>query len=327
LLVGLGRKALTFGDGWANVNSDRSFFEAFKALDVFVIAKTETLTKGKRTVALVESVDGMTTPAELLALVAAVEFGSDHPIAKAIIKRSSSDKTIEPYVARDHRAIPGVGVTAMVDGRSITIAGPSILAARNLTLTVDQLMKVNAENIAGRTVVYALRNSELLGFVSLDDEFDESAHSAIRLIQRLGKRVVMLSSDAQGVVELVAQRFDVDQSFAEILPHLRPRVFEQLSQKGERLAVVGKEFAPESDGLVQIAPDLSTLRLAIERGVKIRRVLRQNLVIAAVLELAALPLALGAFAGAGWVFEVVAGSVLISLSTAIAVLQARSMKR
>jgi Cu2+-exporting ATPase len=327
LLVGLGRKAFTVGDGWAKVNADRSFFEVFKALDVFVIAKTETLTKGKRTVALVESVDGMTTPAELLALVAAVEFGSDHPIAKAIIKRSASDKTIEPYVARDQRAIPGVGVTAMVDGQSITIAGPSILAARNLTLTVDQLMKVNAENIAGRTVVYALRNSELLGFVSLDDEFDESVGTAIRLIQRLGKRVVLLSSDAQGVVELVANRFGVDQSFAEILPHLRPRVFEQLSQKGERLALVGNEFAPESDGLVQIAPDLATLRLGLDRGVKIRRVLRQNLLIAAVLELAALPLALGALAGAGWVFEVVVGSVLISLSTAIAVLQARSMKR
>jgi Cu2+-exporting ATPase len=186
---------------------------------------------------------------------------------------------------------------------------------------------VNDENIAGRTVVYALRDSQLIGFISLDDEFDESAHSAIRLIQRLAKRVVLLSSDAQGVVEWAAKEFEVDQSFAEILPHLRPRVFEQLAQNGKTIAVVGSEFAPQSDGLTLIAPDLATLRLGLERGIKLRRVLRQNLAVAAVLELVAVPLAVGLFAGAGRVFEVVLGSVLISLSTAIAFVHARSMKR
>jgi Cu2+-exporting ATPase len=324
-LAALGRKALTVGDSWQYVNAERAFFERFAATDVVVLPKSGALTDTGRWLMAKQSFVSSLGDQDLLLLAAAVEQHSDHPLAGAILARlNASDELAE---ARDFRAIPGVGVTAMVGGQAVTIGGPTLLTSRNLFLTVDQLVRVTAEHAEGRTVLFMVRDNELLGFFAIAHNISESASRAVDLLHKFKKRIVVLSADAEDVVKWVAEHFDIDEVYAEVMPHQRASVFEKLAAGGKTVAVVGEEFLPQADGVPVLAKDLDSLAVAIERGMKLRRVLGQNLVIAGVLELLALPLALGAFASIGATFEIVLGSLLISLSAATAAWQTRKLKR
>jgi Cu2+-exporting ATPase len=264
---------------------------------------------------------------QLLEIAAAVERESEHSIGRAIVTAAESKGLAGLAAARDLRAIPGVGVTAMLDGKAITIGGPSLLTARNLTLTVDQLLLVNDENSRGRTVGYLIRDNELLGCISTADAVNEHAEERVASVQRLGKKAVLLSADAQGVVEWLGKELGLDETFGEVLPHQRQALLANLQADGKRVAVVGNEFAPELDGLEQLAKSLEELDSIILRGRQLKAKLWQNRVAAAVLVLAGVPMAMQGFAGAESTFTLIYGGVLISLSSAFAAVQVRSMKR
>jgi len=264
---------------------------------------------------------------ELLAIAAAVESESDHPIAKAIVSAAETKGLVGGQTARDLRAIPGVGVTAILDGKAITIGGPSLLTARNLALTVDQLLLVNDENTRGRTVAYVIRDSELLGCISTADAVNEFAASRVVSVQRLGKKVVLLSADAQGVVDWLAGELGLDAAYGEVLPHQRAEFFSRLQADGNKACVVGNEFAPHTHGIQQIASSLEELNWFIARGRRLRAKLWQNRAAVAILALAGIPMALGAFTDATSLATLTYGAVLISLSYALAVVQVHSMKR
>ena len=327
VLLPIGQPFFTVGGAYADVNAVREGFAKLKSIDVVVLAKTGTLTAGKHSVVATHSFSSAVSQDELLAIAASVERDSDHPIARAIVSAAESKGLTGRSAARDLRAIPGVGVTAMFDGKAITIGGPSLLTARNLTLTVDQLLLVNDENSRGRTVGYVLRDDELLGCISTADAVNESPEGKVAALQKLGKEVVLLSSDAQGVVEWLAGELGLDAAYGEVLPHQRAEFFARLQADGKKVAVVGSEFAPEPDGVDQIAASLEALNWVVVRGTRLRVKLWQNRVAAVILALAGLPMALGAFSAANSEQTLIYGSVLISLSTAFAAVQLRSMKR
>jgi Cu2+-exporting ATPase len=327
VLLPIGAKFQTNGSAYEDVNSVRAGFAKLKAFDVVVVAKTGTLTEGKHSVVATHAFSSQVSADELLAIAAAVESSSDHPIAKAIVAAAESKNLVGGPTARDLRAIPGVGVTAILDGKAITIGGPSLLTARNLALTVDQLLLVNDENSRGRTVAYVIRDSELLGCISTADAVNEFAASRVASVQRLGKKAVLLSADAQGVVEWLGKELGLDQTFGEVLPHQRQALLANLQADGKRVAVVGNEFAPEPEGVGQIAKSLEELDSIIVRGRQLKAKLWQNRVAAVVLVLAGLPMAMQGFAGADSTFTLIYGGVLISLSSAFAAVQVRSMKR
>lgn len=326
-LLPIGTKPLTTGKGYAPLNQLREAFALLKSVETVVLPKTGTLTAGKHVVVDVQSFATDVTADQILELASSVERGSEHPIARAIVLAAANKGLDGLSAARDLRSIPGVGVTAMVDGRAITIGGPSLLTSRNLTLNVDQLIKVNEENSLGRTVGYVIRDSELIGYIATSDEFNDEAREPVARLQRLGKLVAVLSSDATGVVKNVAFEFELVEWFAEVLPHQRAELFERLAAGGNKVAVVGSEFAPESDSLITLAPSLGQLDSIVRRGIQLRAKLWQNRVAAAVLGLAAIPLISLAFSEPDLTTTLVYGSVLISLSVAIAAWQTRSLKR
>jgi Cu2+-exporting ATPase len=327
LLLPLEAKSLTVGDRYAVLNAVREGFAKLKAIDIVVLPKTGTLTAGKHSVVGVHSFSADVSADQLLEIAAAVERESEHSIGRAIVTAAESKGLAGLAAARDLRAIPGVGVTAMLDGKAITIGGPSLLTARNLTLTVDQLLLVNDENSRGHTVGYVIRDNELLGCISTADAVNEHAEERVASVQRLGKKAVLLSADAQGVVEWLGKELGLDQTFGEVLPHQRQALFARLQADGKRVAVVGNGFAPELDGIDQIAKSLEELDSIISRGRQLKAKLWQNRAAAAVLVLAGLPMVMQGFAGADATFTLIYGGVLISLSSAFAAVQVRSMKR
>ena len=324
---------------------NRKHFEALRNVDVVVFDKTGTLTEGKRAVAGVHSIEGRNDSAEMLQLAAAVEQYSEHSLARAIVTHAGSSIDL---AAKDFRVIPGVGVTARIGASVITIGGPALLSSRNLTLTVSDLLKANQENSLGRTVVYVLRESELLGYISVGDTIRESALDAVENIQKLGKRVVILSGDAQGVVASIGKQLGVDEVYGEVLPQQKSELVKRLQAEGNRVAMVGDgindapalaqadvglaigsgtDVAIESAGLLLVSSDPSGVADAIVLSRRTYSKMVQNLIWGAGYNIVAIPLAAGAFAGLGFVLSPALGAVLMSLSTVIVAANAQLLRR
>ena len=327
VLLPLGAKSLTVGVVYSDLNAVREGFAKLKSIDILVLPKTGTLTAGKHSVVGVHSFSAEVSADELLEIAAAVESESEHSIGRATVAAAELKGLAGRPAARDLRAIPGIGITAVLDGKAITIGGPSLLIGRNLTLTVDQLLLVNDENSRGRTVSYVIRDNELLGCIVTADVVNEFAARKIASLQKLGKKVVLLSADAQGVVEWVAGQVGLDEAFGEVLPHQRQAFFDRLQADGKSIAVVGSEFEPESAAIEKLAPSLEALDWIVVRGGRLRGKLWQNRLVAAVLTLAGLPMVVSSFSSENPAATLTYGAVLISLSTAFALFQTYSMKR
>ena len=324
---------------------DRKSFEALRNVDVVVFDKTGTLTEGKRSVAGVYSIEGRTDSVEMLQLAAAVENYSEHSLARAIVAHAGGAGDL---VAKDFRVIPGIGVTARIGASVITVGGPALLTSRNLTLSVGDLLKANQENALGRTVVYVLRESELLGFISVGDVVRESSPSAVAQIQKLGKEVILLSGDAQGVVDSVAKELGIEEVYGEVLPHQKSELVQSLQAKGKRVAMVGDgindapalaqaevglaigsgtNVAIESSGLLLVSSDPLGVAEAIRLSRRTYSKMVQNLIWGAGYNIVAIPLAAGAFASIGFVLSPALGAVLMSLSTIIVAANAQLLRR
>jgi Cu2+-exporting ATPase len=324
---------------------DRKSFEALRNVDVVVFDKTGTLTEGKRTVAGVYSIEGRDVSSEMLQLAAAVERYSEHSLAKAIVAHVGTD---DLPVAKDFRMIPGIGVTARVGASVITIGGPGLITSRNLSLSVSDLQKAVEENALGRTVVYVLKESELMGFISVGDTIRESAISAVEQIKKLGKHVVMLSGDAQGVVESVGKKLGIDEVYGEVLPHQKSELVKTLQAAGKKVAMVGDgvndapalaqaevglaigsgtDVAIESAGLLLVSSDPLGVAEAIKLSRRTYSKMVQNLIWGAGYNVLAIPLAAGAFAGLGFVLSPALGAVLMSLSTIVVAANAQLLRR
>jgi Cu2+-exporting ATPase len=324
---------------------DRKSFEALRNVDVVVFDKTGTLTEGKRKVAGVYSVDGRNDSSEMLALAAAVEKYSEHSLGRAIVEQAEQ---LEVLPAKDFRTIPGIGVTARVGATVVTVGGPGLLTSRNLTLSANDLMRAHEENQLGRTVVYVLSESVLMGYISIGDNIRDSATDAVRDIQRLGKHVVLLSGDAQGVVESVGAKLGITEVYGEVLPQQKSELVKKLQAQGKRVAMVGDgvndapalaqaevgiaigsgtDVAIESAGLLLVSSDPAGVSEAIKLSRRTYSKMIQNLIWGAGYNVVAIPLAAGAFAGLGFVLSPALGAVLMSLSTIVVAANAQLLRR
>ena len=324
---------------------DRKSFEALRNVDVVVFDKTGTLTEGKRKVAGVYSVEGRNDSNEMLALAAAVEKYSEHSLGRAIVAQAEQ---LEVLPAKDFRTIPGIGVTARVGATVVTVGGPGLLTSRNLTLSANDLMRAHEENQLGRTVVYVLSESVLMGYISIGDNIRDSATDAVRDIQRLGKHVVLLSGDAQGVVESVGAKLGITEVYGEVLPQQKSELVKKLQAQGKRVAMVGDgvndapalaqaevgiaigsgtDVAIESAGLLLVSSDPAGVSQAILLSRRTYSKMIQNLIWGAGYNVVAIPLAAGAFAGFGFVLSPALGAVLMSLSTIVVAANAQLLRR
>jgi len=329
LLLTSGRAFLTFSDKYAAVNNARYVSGFVNGFEVVALAKTGTLVSDSASVVLVKVIAAL-SKAELVAFAAAVEVGSNHLIGNAVKKFALANSNLQ-LKAKDFREIPGVGVTAIVDGAAITVGGPGLLTSRNITLEVDDLILTNQENELGRTVVFVIRDSELLGMLSIEYQTSELGSDLVYQLRKLRKHVIIVSGDSHGVVKSLAGQLGIDKYLAEILPHNRDQTLEKLASEDQNVLFLkpGTGWAlNDSVGRVtRLTADLATLFAALKRGAALSGLLRRNAYLAGVLSLLGLPLALGLFASAGAVLSFVLGAVLMSLSTIIVLANAQLLRK
>jgi heavy metal translocating P-type ATPase len=307
VLVGTGR-----GAALGVLIKGGEVLEAARAVDTVVLDKTGTLTEGRMRVAGISAGAGEDA-ARLLAVTAAAESGSEHPVARAIVAEARRSGLDLP-AASGFRSVPGGGVTATVEGIEVTAGNPRWVAVQGLTLpgAPDLAAAVAAAEGAGRTVVVVGWDGAVRGVVALADTLRPGAAAAVDELRRAGHRVLLVSGDNPRAVETAAREAGIDEVVAGAGPADKIGVVSRLQAAGRVVAVVGDgvndapalvgadlgiavgagtDVAVGSAGMVLMRSDPAAVATALALSRRTFRTIRQNLGWAFGYNLCAIPLA------------------------------------
>jgi Cu2+-exporting ATPase len=325
---------------------NRMALERMRTIDVVLFDKTGTLTKGEPELKDTAGAEGV-DPKDLLALAAAVEADSEHPVARAIVKAAGEQKLAVPK-ASDFSSMTGRGVRAVVDGRTILIGGPALLRE----LGAEEPQQLAATTAAwverGAAVLHVLEGTRVLGALGLEDAVRNESRQAVAALQQRGLKVAMITGDARQVARTVAEDLNIDEVFAEVLPADKDKKVAELQGRGLKVAMVGDgvndspalaraevgiaigagtDVAMESAGVVLAGNDPRAVLSMVDLSHASYRKMWQNLIWATGYNIISVPLAAGVLAFAGVVLSPAAGAVLMSASTIVVALNAQLLRR
>jgi P-type Cu2+ transporter len=322
---------------------DRLALERMRTVDVVLFDKTGTLTLGRHVVRDVAAIDGDSE--KVLAWAAAVESDSEHPLARAIVA-AAADRGPIPAASGFH-AMSGRGVEATLDGASMAVGGPSLVRERALEMPPDLKSTVTDWEKKGAAVLYVIRDTEVVGAISLEDEVRPESREAVDQLHHLGVRVAMITGDAHQVAESVAADLGIDEVMAEVLPEDKHSKVAELQGRGLTVAMVGDgvndapalaqadvgiaigagtDVAIESAGIVLASDDPMAVVATRRLSTAGYRKMMQNLVWAAGYNVVAIPLAAGALAWAGLLLSPAAAAILMSISTIVVAINAQFLR-
>jgi len=325
---------------------DRTALELMRTIDTVLFDKTGTLTRGAHVVVDIATT-GSTTEQELLAWAGAVEADSEHPLARAIHLHATEQVGALP-TASDFRSRAGRGVEASIDGATIAVGGPALLAEERTEIPADLEARTNAWSERGAAVLHVMRDGTVVGAIALEDEIRDVSRDAVAELHAAGVTVMMITGDAWPVARAVAEELGIDEVFAEVLPEHKAERVTDLKARGLRVAMVGDgvndapalasadvgiaigagtDVAIASAGIVLASDDPRGVVTIRRLSAATYRKMVQNLWWAAGYNLAAIPLAAGVLAGIGFVLPMAVGAALMSTSTVIVALNAQLLRR
>ena len=210
-------------------------FQGFRLVKTVVLDKTGTITEGKPAVREIEVISG--DEGELLALAAAAEASSEHPLAQAVVTAALERGAVPPDVA-SFEAVPGKGVVTEIDGEEILVGSPRFLTERGVDLKRLQT-RIAALEETGRTVIAVGRDGQALGVLALGDTLKPDAVEAVARLRSDGLRLVLLTGDNERAARKVARDVGIDNIHAGVLPDGKAEIVRQLQAGGTRVAMVG----------------------------------------------------------------------------------------
>ena len=329
---------------------DRRGLEEARRLTAIVFDKTGTLTRGEFGVVGVATADSLSEQ-EALRLAATVERDSEHTIAQGIV-RTAEERGIAPGKTEDFKSIPGVGVGARVDGKTLLMGGPALVKAR--AVEIPSILQTAIDQAAARGQAAILLVEDLgpgaraLAVFTVADVIRPESREAIQALHDQRIKVVMLTGDAKPVAQAVAGELGIDSVFAEVLPDQKVGKIEELQRAGERVGMVGDgvndapalvtadvgiaigagtDVAVEAGDIVLVRSDPRDVPRIVRLSRASYRKMVQNLWWAAGYNVVAIPLAAGVLAGQGILLSPAIGAVLMSLSTVIVAVNAQLLRR
>lgn len=285
ILGGIGRAARM-----GSIVKGGLYLEALSRVDTVVLDKTGTVTLGNPEVTEVVPAAGVTI-SEVLEAAAAAERRSEHPLAKAILRRAA-DARINPGEPERFEYKPGMGIIAADSGREIVVGSRALLAQRGIDGSVELPP-------AGQSDVVVAAGGRLLGALRVSDMLRPEAQRVARDLQRMGLRLVLLTGDAAPVANAVAQKLGINEVRAELLPEQKLAHIEALLKQGRTVAMVGDgvndapalaratvgiamgsgtDVAMESADVVLLGSDLGKLVETVRLARRCRAVINQNFV-------------------------------------------------
>ena len=285
--------------------------QSAERLVAIILDKTGTITKGEPSLTDVVAPNG--DEATVLKLAASLERGSEHPLGEAIVKGAESRK-VAVLDAKDFAAIPGFGVSGMVEGRSVLLGNAKLM--RDRSIAIDALIG-ESERLAGegKTPMYVAADGQALGLVAVADTVKPDSKTAIAILQRLGLEVVMLTGDNERTAKAIARQVGIERVLADVLPQDKAHEVQKLQLEGKRVGMVGDgindapalaqadvgfaigtgtDVAIEASDVTLIKGSLMGVATAIEISKATMNNVRQNLVGAFGYNTLGLPIAMGA---------------------------------
>ncbi|MGV0782189.1 heavy metal translocating P-type ATPase [Mycolicibacterium sp. XJ775] len=318
---------------------DRLALETMRTVGAVLFDKTGTLTKGEPAVTAMAATERPDN--EVLALAAAAEADSEHPLARAIVD-AARRRNVDIPPASDFSSSPAVGVSAMVGGHRVQVGGPALLDQAGRSALPD------ASGWDGATVLHVLVDGEVAGALALADEVRPESRQAVDALHDLGIEVVMITGDAAPVASAVATELGIDRVFAGVRPEDKAAKVAELQGEGLTVAMVGDgvndapalaqadvgiaigagtDVAIASAGVILASSDPRSVLSVIELSRQSYRKMKQNLWWAAGYNLISVPLAAGVAAPLGFVMPMSVGAILMSASTVVVALNAQSLRR
>ena len=321
---------------------DRLALESMRRVDSVLFDKTGTLTVGAPTVTAAVAVAGYSDD-RLVALAAAAEADSEHPLATAIVA-AARDRDLTVPAATDFSSSPAVGVRASVDGVIVEVGGPYLLEQHGAA----ELPIADRWREEGAIILHVLADGRVIGALRLADDIRPESRDAVSALHAEGVQVVMITGDAQAVAESVAHELGIDRVFAGVRPEDKAEKVSQLQDEGRRVAMVGDgvndapalaqadvgiaigagtDVAIGSAGVILASSDPRSVLSVLELSRATYRKMRQNLWWAAGYNLLSVPLAAGVLAPVGFILPMSVGAILMSLSTIVVALNAQLLRR
>ena len=306
--------------------------EAAGRTQIVALDKTGTITEGAPRVTDLLPAEGV-SETELLTLAAALESRSEHPLAKAVLADAEA-KAITPPEVTDFAALPGNGLAAKLDGMDIYAGNAAFIQTR---LTLPAALAQQAEKLAteGKTPLFFGGAGRLLGVIAVADTIKEDSPEAIRQLQNMGIRVVMLTGDNQRTADAIGRQAGVDEVIAGVLPDGKETVIRQLQASGKVAMVgdgindapaltradtgiaigAGTDVAIDAADVVLMNSKLSDVPAAIRLSRATLRNIHENLFWAFIYNIIGIPLAAGLFIPFGLTLNPMFGAAAMSLSS------------
>lgn len=285
--------------------------EVMRKVDTLVVDKTGTLTEGKPKLVSVVAEEGI-EETTLLRLAAALERGSEHPLAAAIVQGAEA-RGVELAQAEDFDSVTGKGVKGRVDGREVALGNRALMES----LGVDAAhLAARAEELRadGQTVMFVAVDKKPAGLVGVADPIKESTPEAIRTLHKEGIRIVMMTGDSKTTAQAVAKKLGIDDVMAEVLPDQKADKVKELQGEGAIVAMAGDgindapalaqaqvgvamgtgtDVAMESAGVTLVKGDLRGIARARRLSRRTMTNIKQNLFFAFIYNSAGVPIAAG----------------------------------
>ncbi len=318
---------------------NRVAFESARNIQAIIFDKTGTLTEGKFGVTDTMILDSNLNEKELLQYAASIESNSEHPIAKGI---TSSTKEVSPV--KKFEAIPGKGAEGEVNGKDIKVVSPGYLRENKIAVDNHKIERLTSQ---GKTVVFILIDGKLSGAIALADIIRPESKKAISQLKNMGIKCMMLTGDNKQVAEWVAKDLDLDDHFAEVLPHEKSEKVKKVQKRGLVVAMTGDgvndapalaqadvgiaigagtDVAVETADIILVKSNPLDAVAIISLAKATYKKMIQNLVWATGYNAIAIPIAAGALFSYGILLSPAIGAALMSLSTVIVAINARFLK-
>ena len=271
-------------------------FQGYRLVNTIVLDKTGTLTEGRPKLREIDVLEG--SEEELLAIAAAAEASSEHPLAQAVVEAAFERGAVPPNVD-SFEAVPGKGVIARTTQGEVVVGSPTFVTSRGIDLSraADRVRQLEE---AGRTVIAIGRHGRALGLMALGDTLRPDAASALRTLRQMGLKTVLLTGDNERAARRIAQEVGIDDVRAGVLPDGKADAIRQLQKHG-RVAMVGDgindapalmqadvgiamgggtDIAIESADIIVLSNRLETLHIAREISRRSYRKMLQNITLA-----------------------------------------------
>ncbi len=300
---------------------DAQALEQAEKVGILVLDKTGTLTEGKPSVTDIHGIN--IAEKELMSIAMALESGSEHPLAKAILEKGK-EMGAAPLTASEFAAIPGGGVTARIDGSKCWLGSPALLSEQGIAFDVPS---------NGKTLVGIAREATLIGWIGISDKLRPTSKQAVSRLRAMGIEVCMMTGDNEDTAKAIAAEAGIEKFLANVLPRDKAGEISKLKEKGKIVAMAGdgindapalaasdvsfaigsgSDIAIEAADITLMKSDLGSLADAIELSKATLKKIRQNLFFAFVYNVLGIPLA-----AMGFLNPVIAGAAMAMSSVSV----------